>query len=96
MLKVNVNGRYATDAATGGEFLAICRQVDVPTQVYSHRSDLGCGSTIGPTIATSLGIPTTDVGMAQLSMHSIRELMATSDIEMMVTAFTAWLGAEVN
>jgi len=91
VVKVNVNQRYATDAVTAGEFAAICDDVGVPRQTYSHRSDLACGSTIGPITAARLGVPTVDVGMAQLSMHSSRELMAAADVDHMVTAFAAWL-----
>jgi len=93
VIKVNVNGRYATEALTSGEFQAACRVAAVPVQVYSHRADLACGSTIGPISAARTAIPTVDVGMAQLSMHSIRELMATSDVAHMVDSFGAWLSA---
>ncbi|MFN8051343.1 MAG: M18 family aminopeptidase [Acidimicrobiales bacterium] len=91
VVKVNVNGRYATDSTTAGEFLAACHDAGVPTQTYAHRADLACGSTIGPITAARLGIPTVDVGMAQLSMHSARELMAAADVDHMVRAFSAWL-----
>lgn len=93
VVKVNVNGRYATDATTAGEFLEACRAVDVPTQVYAHRADLACGSTIGPISAARLGIATVDVGLPQLSMHSVRELMAAADVDHMVAAFRSWLRA---
>lgn len=93
VLKVNVNGRYATDALTGGEFLAVCADAGVPTQTYAHRADLACGSTIGPISAARLGIATLDVGMAQLSMHSARELMAVDDVDHMCRAFRAWAHA---
>ncbi|NLA35867.1 MAG: M18 family aminopeptidase [Actinobacteria bacterium] len=95
VLKVNVNGRYATDSLTGGEFMALCRDLSVPSQTYAHRADLACGSTIGPISAARLGIATADVGMAQLSMHSARELMAVDDVDHMVRAFTAWALASV-
>ena len=91
VVKVNVNQRYATDAHTAALFLNACAIAGVPTQTYAHRADMACGSTIGPLIATRLGVPTVDVGMAQLSMHSIRELMATADVSHMVQAFGAWL-----
>lgn len=94
VVKVNTNQRYATDATTHGEFVAICDAEGIPTQVYAHRADLACGSTIGPITSSRLGIATVDVGMAQLAMHSIRELMATSDVALMVSAFTAWLAAD--
>ena len=60
-------------------------------QEYSHRGDLPCGSTIGPLAAAGLALETVDVGMAQLSMHSARELMACADVEPMVRVFSSWL-----
>jgi aspartyl aminopeptidase len=93
VIKTNLNLRYATDGVTGAGFRMACERVGVPVQEYSHRNDLPCGSTIGPITAAKLGIPTIDVGMPQLSMHSIRELMASSDVSLMLTAFTAWLTA---
>jgi aspartyl aminopeptidase len=91
VIKTNVNQRYATSDRTAAAFRLACDAAGVPVQVYAHRNDLPCGSTIGPITAARLGIPTVDVGMAQLAMHSIRELMATSDVDAMVAAFTAWL-----
>ena len=91
VVKSNLNQRYATEALTNAEFVAACERVGVPVQQYAHRSDLPCGSTIGPITAARLGIATVDVGMAQLSMHSSRELMAADDVELMERSFGAWL-----
>ena len=91
VVKSNVNQRYATDAGTNGEFIESCHRAGVPVQQYSHRADLPCGTTIGPITAARLGIATVDVGMAQLSMHSSRELMAAVDVTHMNRAFTGWL-----
>jgi len=91
VIKTNVNQRYATSDRTAAEFRLACERAGVPVQVYAHRNDLPCGSTIGPVTAARLGIATVDVGMPQLSMHSIRELMATVDADRMVAAFTQWL-----
>ena len=93
VIKTNINQRYATDGETGARFRLACDRVGVPVQEYAHRSDLACGSTIGPITAARLGISTFDVGMPSLSMHSIRELMASSDVSLMCTAFAAWLTA---
>lgn len=94
VIKHNVNERYATDGPGAAEFRQMCQRVGVNVQDYSHRGDMPCGSTIGPIAAARYGIRTIDVGMAQLSMHSIREMMSTNDVGSMITAFSAWLGAE--
>ena len=93
VLKHNANVRYATDAVTAGWFEAACRAVDVPVQHFVSRDDMPCGSTIGPITAGRLGIPTVDVGVAQLAMHSIRELCGSSDPAHFRRALGAFLGA---
>ena len=58
---------------------------------YVHRTDLPCGSTIGPIVATLLGIPTVDLGNPMLSMHSARELAGAADPEQMARLLTHFL-----
>ena len=94
VLKTNTQQRYATCARTAALFEDICRREDIPVQSYVHRTDLPCGSTIGPITATGLGIRTVDVGNAMLSMHSCRELTGTRDPERMVRALGAFFGTE--
>jgi aspartyl aminopeptidase len=89
VLKVQPNLRYATDGRTAAAFALACKQAGVPLQRYEHRADLPCGSTIGPMTAARTGIPTVDVGAAQLAMHSAREVMGADD----VAAYSAALGA---
>ncbi|CAK0756016.1 putative M18 family aminopeptidase 2 [Gammaproteobacteria bacterium] len=72
-IKINTNQRYATDCVGEAQFIRICERVGVPFQRYTHRSDLACGSTIGPMTAARLGITTVDVGCPIWAMHSIRE-----------------------
>ncbi|HEX4868272.1 MAG TPA: M18 family aminopeptidase [Acidimicrobiales bacterium] len=91
VLKVNSSMRYATDAASAAAFVEACEQASVPYQRYAHRSDLPCGSTIGPITATRLGIPTFDVGVAQLAMHSARELCGSADPAHYTAAMAAFL-----
>ncbi|WP_394842938.1 M18 family aminopeptidase [Pendulispora brunnea] len=88
VIKVNSQQRYATSAKTAALFHELCRAADVPVQSYAHRTDLPCGSTIGPITAAKLGIPTVDVGNPMLSMHSIRELGGTKDPERMTKVLT--------
>ena len=83
VIKVNAQQRYATSAVTRTLFEELCKKAEVPVQHYAHRTDLPCGTTIGPITSTLLGIPTVDVGNPMLSMHSIREMSGTKDPEMM-------------
>jgi aspartyl aminopeptidase len=90
VLKVNANQRYATDAATMACFRAACDRAGVPHQVFVSRSNMPCGTTIGPITATRMGIATVDVGCAQLSMHSARELCGAEDPGLLAAALTAF------
>ena len=91
VLKVNVNQRYASDAISQAVFVRACEVAEVAHQMFVSRNNQPCGSTIGPLTATRLGIATVDVGSAQLSMHSARELMGAHDQALMVKAMTAFL-----
>lgn len=79
VLKHNVNGRYATDARGAGFLRSIAADLDIPLQDFVTRGDMPCGSTIGPVTSARLGIITIDVGVAQLSMHSAREMCGVID-----------------
>ncbi|MBM4382401.1 MAG: M18 family aminopeptidase [Deltaproteobacteria bacterium] len=85
VLKVNSNQSYASDAVTLGHFTALCRARGIDPQHFVARSDLGCGSTIGPISAARAGIRTVDVGSPMLSMHSCREMAAVADVEPMIS-----------
>jgi aspartyl aminopeptidase len=91
VLKVHPNLRYATDGRTAAAFALACRQAGVGLQRYEHRADLPCGSTIGPLVSARTGIPTVDVGAAQLAMHSAREVMGAQDVAAYSAALQAFL-----
>ena len=84
VIKTNSNQAYATDAESAGFFASLCARVGVTPQNFVTRSDLGCGSTIGPISAARVGIRTVDVGNPMLSMHSVREMAASADVGPMV------------
>ena len=82
VIKINANQRYATNSESSAMFKAICKEENIPFQVFVMRSDLACGSTIGPITATEIGINTIDVGVPTFAMHSIRELAGSKDAYM--------------
>ncbi len=88
VIKNNANQRYSTNAETAARFMACCEQAGVPCQQYAHRTDLGCGSTIGPILAARLGLPSVDVGSPMWAMHSLRESAGVLDHGYMIAALS--------
>jgi aspartyl aminopeptidase len=79
VIKVNANQRYATNSETSALFRFLCEQAQVPVQSFVSRTDMECGSTIGPLTAAEVGVKTLDVGVPTFAMHSIRELAGSLD-----------------
>lgn len=90
VLKVNSQKRYASDVFSNARFKLLCEQSNIPYQTFVMRNDMPCGSTVGPAISSSLGIPTVDIGEPMLSMHSIREMTDVRDHEKMTSLVTAF------
>jgi aspartyl aminopeptidase len=79
VIKINANQRYASNSETAGLFRMLAAAENVPVQSFVVRSDMGCGSTIGPITAGGIGVRTLDVGVPTFAMHSIRELAGSRD-----------------
>lgn len=79
VLKYNADKKYATDAKTAAIIRQVCQQEGLLCQSFAPHSNVSCGSTVGPIVTQTLGIPTVDIGCPILSMHAIRETMATQD-----------------
>jgi aspartyl aminopeptidase len=79
VIKLNANQRYATNSDTSAIFRQLCQHAKVDVQSFVVRSDMACGSTIGPITASELGIKTIDIGVPTFAMHSIREMAGTKD-----------------
>lgn len=94
VLKRNANQSYATDAESAGLFTALCAAAGVTPQHFVARSDLGCGSTIGPISAARVGIRTVDVGNPMLSMHSCREMAGAADVAPMIEVLKAFFASD--
>ena len=94
VIKVNTNQRYATNSETAALFRMAAHSVEVPVQTFVMRSDMRCGSTIGPITAAETGISTLDVGVPTLGMHSIRELAGCEDAHALFQVLKAFLSME--
>ena len=92
VVKFNANQRYATDAVSAAAFRLLCRETGEQTQTYANRSDLPGGSTLGSISDTRVAVPTVDIGLAQLAMHSAYETMGARDLDSLVRVMTAYFG----
>ena len=79
VIKTNANQRYASNSQTAAAFRLLARRLRVPVQDFVVRSDMACGSTIGPLTAAEIGVRTLDAGVPTLAMHSVRELAGSRD-----------------
>ena len=96
VIKYNANQRYTTDAVSAAVFGQICAEAGVPVQRYSNRADLPGGSTLGNISSAHLSIPTVDIGLPQLAMHSACEVAGVRDTEALVKAMTAYYGKSLR
>lgn len=90
VIKVNVNQRYASNSETQSIFRSLCEVNDIPVQTFVIRSDMACGSTIGPVTASLIGVKTLDIGVPTLAMHSIRETAGSKDTNYLLAALKAF------
>lgn len=90
VIKNNVNQRYATNSETSSLFRRLCANSGVAVQSFVVRSDMACGSTIGPLTASAIGVKTLDIGVPTFAMHSIRELAGSQDAFNLSTVLTAY------
>lgn len=91
VLKINTNLRYASDSLGSAAFRAAGEQAGVEVQEFVTRSDLPCGSTVGPMTAAGTGATTVDFGAPTLSMHSTRELAGAADQAMYAATLASFL-----
>ena len=96
VLKFNANQRYTTDGVSAAVFRKICAGVQVPVQDYCNRPDIPGGSTLGHISLTHVSVPTADVGLPQLAMHSSYETAAVKDLEYFEKTMTAYYGTTLE
>ncbi|MEX2469334.1 MAG: M18 family aminopeptidase [Pseudohongiellaceae bacterium] len=90
VIKINANQRYASNSQSVALFKSICQAQKVPYQSFVMRSDMACGSTIGPITAAELGVNTLDIGVPTFGMHSIRELAGSGDAALLHRVVTSF------
>ncbi len=86
VIKHSANQKYTTDAVSQALFVDVCREAGVPVQHFANRSDMRGGSTLGNLSASHISVPTLDIGLAQLSMHSSFETAGSRDLDAMILA----------
>lgn len=86
VIKYNAQNHYATNAYSAAYFKNLCVGVNIPTQTFTNRSDLAGGSTLGNISNTKVAMPTVDIGLPQLAMHSSYETAGTLDTAYLVNA----------
>ena len=96
VLKFNANQRYCTDGVSAAIFRKICAKAEVPVQTYCNRADLAGGSTLGNISLTHVSIPSADIGLPQLAMHSCYETAGCKDVAYMIDALTAFYGTTLT
>ena len=90
VIKYAANQKYATDAYSAAVFRAICEKAGVPCQSFANRADSPGGSTLGNISAGRVSVPTVDVGLPQLAMHSCWETAGVMDADHMVKAMSVY------
>lgn len=96
VIKFNAAQSYTSDAFSAAYFEAICRKAQAKTQTFTNRSDAVGGGTLGNISTTQVSIPSVDIGLAQLAMHSTFETAGTKDIESCVKALRAFFSTAVD
>ncbi len=78
-IKQSGHRSYTSDSVTSAVFKQLCEQAGVKYQCFVNRSNSMGGSTIGPISVGHVSIPSVDVGVPMLAMHSVRELCGVKD-----------------
>ncbi len=96
VVKFNSNLSYCTDGAAAAIFRSICQEAKVPVQTFYNRADLRGGSTLGRISASHISVPTVDIGLAQLAMHSSYETAGVQDAEYLQKAMKAYFSCTLE
>ena len=96
VLKFNANLRYCTDGLSAAIFRKVCAKADVKVQTYCNRADIPGGSTLGNISLSHVSVPTADIGLPQLAMHSCYETAAVADAIALEEAMAVYFGSSLS
>ena len=96
VLKFNASQRYTTDGVSAAIFRKACGKADVPVQTYCNRADVPGGSTLGHISLMHVSVPSADIGLAQLAMHSCYETAGIQDALWLEEAMAAYYGSTLE
>ena len=96
VLKFNASLRYTTDGLSAAVFRSVCQKAEVPVQTYYNRADVPGGSTLGYISLSHVSIPSADIGLAQLAMHSCYETAGVKDALYLEDAMAAYYSATLE
>ena len=96
VVKWNANQKYATDGISDAIFRTLCDRCGAKTQIYYNRADMPGGSTLGSISNTKVSVPTVDIGLPQLAMHSAMETAGANDVTELIKALTELFGASLK
>ena len=96
VIKFNANQRYCTDGVSAAIFRKICASAEVPVQTYCNRADIPGGSTLGNISLSHVSVPTVDIGLPQLAMHSCYETAGVKDVQYLLGAMKAFYSTSLQ
>ena len=96
VIKFNSNLRYCTDGLGAALFRTVCQRAGVNVQTYYNRPDIAGGSTLGCISIAQVSVPTVDIGLPQLAMHSCFETGAVTDAIDLEKAMTEYFGSTLE
>ena len=96
VMKFNASKNYVTTGLSAALFRKICAKADVPLQVFHNRADIKGGSTLGYISMNHVSVPSVDVGLAQLAMHSSYETAGVKDPFYLETAMQTYFGCSLE
>ena len=90
VIKYNAQQRYCTTGFSSAIFKNLCMENNIPTQIFTNNSNIAGGATLGNISNTQVAIPSVDIGLPQIAMHSAYETAGVKDTDYLVKAISAF------